>query len=139
MAREFSLAFGLIVLVVSGCTSSPRLRLLDVSEGMSSVQVSDILGEPARQSVHEPYSAWIYEYAQIDSTRCTDSTPNAIGRCEKKCTHAIVWFNQDVVKIVTGYETENVTYCGEGLVPIDWDKIPEAVRHPRTGHASNHQ
>ena len=38
----------LIAVVIAGCASSPRQRLLDVSVGMPRERVLDVLGEPVR-------------------------------------------------------------------------------------------
>ncbi len=118
----------LIAIVIAGCASSPRQRLLDVSVGMSMEQAYDILGEPARASYQGTNEAWLYEYKYMSRTNCRSSTHNDAFSCRAKCLHAIVWFNRYEVRAVTGAASDRLEYCGSGVIPIDWNHMPESAK-----------
>ena len=123
MADRATLVCCLIAIV--GCTASPRQRLLDVEVGMSMEQVSDILGDPARNSHQRPYEAWLYEYKYFAHSGCGS---DILDFCDETCLHAVVWFNRDEVVAVTGVRSHRVQFCGIGVMPINWNDLPESVR-----------
>ena len=126
MRYELKVALSIAALLF-GCASSSRLLLLDVQAGMSPAEVLDILGKPSRHMSQGQHQAWLYEYEYVDYHDCEGSTPNLIVKCNRKCTHAIVWFDQNAVRSVTGAETKNHKDCGRGLVPINWEHMPRIV------------
>lgn len=128
MANRLKFFCCLIAVVIAGCASSPSQRLLDVSVGMSMEQVLEVLGEPARISHQKTYEAWLYEYKYVSRSNCKSSTPNSIVSCDKRCLHAIVWFDRYEVSAVTGGESDSLRYCGSGVASIDWNDMPESAR-----------
>ncbi len=130
MASKLKVVWSLIAIVILGCASSPRFLLLDVHMGMSKDQVLDILGEPASRSSQEPYQAWRYEYKYLSQTKCTYATPNRILMCSSECLYGTVWFNNNVVRALTGIRSDSLKECESGSIPVDWNHMPESVKRP---------
>ena len=113
-----------------GCAAPTRYVIQNVNLGMTTHQVSELVGEPTILSDQEPYQAWRYEYRVLSKSECEHETGINPSPCVHVCVYQTVWFADSVVRSMTTSRVEGLQECGLGSVPIDWDQMPEYVNRP---------
>ena len=111
------------LVLVTACATPSRTTVPEVILGMSTEQVSAVLGEPSKQSTRkqstrEIHKAWRYE----DIVRAAPCTRRFSG-CGNACEHIVVWFERDVAVAVTTHYMSSLAKCGHDD-PVRWDRRP---------------
>ena len=121
---------GLIAIGIVGCAAPTRYVIQNVKLGMSTLQVSELVGEPTVLSDQEPYQAWRYEYQVLSKGECGDEYNVNPTPCVHVCEYKTVWFTDNVVRSMTTFRVDSPQECGLGSVPINWDYMPKYANRP---------
>jgi hypothetical protein len=112
------------LVLVAACATPSRKTVNEVILGMSTDQVSAVLGDPSKQSTRkqstrEIHAAWRYE----DIVRVEPCSRRFSG-CRNACEHILIWFERDVVVAVTAHYVSSLAKCGDDDDPVRWDRRP---------------
>jgi len=108
MNPKAAAVLGFILLGLFGCGATTKLAIQDVETGMTSAQVSNMLGEPRNRSFEGEYEAWLY------------SDPVSFGMC----AHVTIWFEDTIVLSMSSIRYR----CRSGRPPPNWDKMPNSMQ-----------
>jgi S1-C subfamily serine protease len=98
---------GLVFFGIVGCASTTSTAIARVTPGMSTAQVSALLGSPDSRSFRDNYEAW--QYADVVG----------FGQCE----YITIFIASGVVRSMTSRRGSSVAGCGLGSAPVDWSQM----------------
>ena len=121
MRSNTLLACSICLVGLFGCASRAQIEIPtgDVRLGMSADRVSAILGIPSKQSSRANFESWRYEVI-IKSRQCNRNT----YKCGHVCKYISVWLQNDVVVAMTSRRVDDLSDCGKGIEPVDWQLLP---------------
>ncbi len=129
MTANLNAAVVCVAIAATGCASTTRSLIAEVSLGMTAEKVSELLGEPVARARQEPYQAWRYEYIDYRLQR-DDHCFSPNDDCRPVCEHTTIWLNDDVVRSMTSIRVDSLKECGSSSLPINWENMPDYARRP---------